>query len=76
MTTHSLPAKAGLLGPGFFLRRLAHGIAELADSTAAAIHCARETERLLACSDAELARMCLARDQVVHHVFRTWLDRA
>jgi hypothetical protein len=35
--------------------------------------CAREAERLFALSDAELARLGLTRDRVIHHAFARYL---
>ena len=40
---------------------------------AMARRCALETERLMALSDRELARLGLARGEIVQHVFRTRL---
>lgn len=44
----------------------------IADSSGAA-RSAREAERLFRLSDAELARMGLTRDRVIHHAFARYL---
>jgi hypothetical protein len=38
-----------------------------------AARCAEEAERLFALSDAELAKLGLTRDRVIHHAFRQYL---
>jgi hypothetical protein len=41
---------------------------------AAVVRAARETERLLGCSDAELERRGLRRSELVSHIFGSYLD--
>ena len=38
-----------------------------------AARCAEEAERLFELSDAELAKLGLTRDRVIHHAFRQYL---
>jgi hypothetical protein len=38
-----------------------------------AMRCSREAERLFGLSDAELAKLGLTRDRIVHHAFRRYL---
>lgn len=47
--------------------------AVVAADTSDAMRCAREAERLLALSDAELARRGLTRDAVISHAFARYL---
>ena len=54
--------------------RVLGGILDALSGLAAATAAAREAERLLLLSDADLARRGLARDRVVQHAFRAYLD--
>ena len=65
-TNPRLPLFAGLGA------RLKAVLVAIADASQAA-KCAREVEHLSRLSDAELARLGLTRDRIVHHAFRHYL---
>jgi hypothetical protein len=54
---------------------LGRGLYGLFATTAAALRCAREAERLFGLSDAELAKLGLRRDEIVQHAFATYVAR-
>lgn len=54
---------------------LGRGVYGLFATTAAALRCAREAERLFGLSDAELAKLGLRRDAIVQHAFSTYIAR-
>ena len=64
--THSRPLFAGI-GDAFV--RAYVGLCKRSP----AARCAQEAERLFALSDAELAKLGLTRDRVIHHAFRQYL---
>jgi uncharacterized protein YjiS (DUF1127 family) len=55
------------------LGRFGGGILDALASASGAMRCAREVERLQMLSDAELAKLGLTRDRIVHHAFRSYL---
>jgi hypothetical protein len=55
------------------LRRIGGRVFDALTSASGAMRCAREAERLQMLSDAELAKLGLTRDRIVHHAFRHYL---
>jgi hypothetical protein len=60
-------------GQGSGWRNAFRAIGETLIGASTAARCAREAERLFELSDAELARLGLTRDQIVHHAFRRYM---
>jgi hypothetical protein len=70
MAVHSTNIPGGALLAPFANAARRIGAALLGMSRA--VRCARAAERLLALSDADLARLGLRREEVVSHVFRPY----
>jgi hypothetical protein len=71
-STVATPAAAARLGQA--LRRRLFAVLDVIASASAAMACAREAERLMQLTDAELAARGLRREEVVRHAFARYLS--
>ncbi len=71
MTAHatSTPAR-GVFGS---ILAAARNVGAFLIDNSDAMRCRREAERLFALSDAELAKLGLTRDRIIHHAFARYL---